>query len=385
MRIGEFTDTFLPIVDGVGRVVHAYATELSKLEHEVTVVTPLYDTGHRGGYPFEIVDYIGYPVPTTPQYRTGSPATDAHYRKRIRMVQMDILHAHGPFGAGREALRLAKSRKIPLIASFHSKYYDDFLKVTKSETLAKIALSNVVSYYEKCDDVWAVSEATAEVLRSYGYKGPLHVMPNGVTLREPTARGRETLAQQYPRLGTVPMLLFVGQMNWKKNILRVLEASHELLVQGIPFHLVLAGQGPDEAAIRSKVEEFGLQAHCTMTGHIGDAELLDALYEKASLFLFPSLYDNAPMVVRESAVMGTPAVLIRGSDAAEIVHHKENGLLCEDSGADLARVVRDALSTPADLARLGEAARRTIPTPWSRIMLQVVEGYERNIKEFKGR
>ena len=58
MKIAQCTDTFLPITDGVGRVVHAYATGLSALGHEVTVISPLYDTGHRANYPFELVDYL---------------------------------------------------------------------------------------------------------------------------------------------------------------------------------------------------------------------------------------------------------------------------------------------------------------------------------------
>lgn len=60
------------------------------------------------------------------QYRFGEAMLDAHYRKRIRMVELDIVHAHSPFHAGSEALRLAAVRKLPLVATFHSKYYDDF-------------------------------------------------------------------------------------------------------------------------------------------------------------------------------------------------------------------------------------------------------------------
>ena len=40
LRIGQFTDTFLPIVDGVGRVALAYAETLSHIGHEVTVSAP---------------------------------------------------------------------------------------------------------------------------------------------------------------------------------------------------------------------------------------------------------------------------------------------------------------------------------------------------------
>lgn len=384
MRIGEFTDTFLPIADGVGRVVHAYATELTRLGHQVTVVAPMYNTGYRGGYPFDLVDFVSMKVPTAPQYRTGTPTTDAHYRRRILASPLDILHAHAPFATGREALRLAKARNLPLVASFHSKYYDDFYKFIKSEALSKLMLNNVISFYEKCDEVWAVSQSTAEVLRAYGYQGPITVMPNGATLRRPQAGAVAQVEERF-KLDDTPMLLFAGQLNWKKNLLRILEASTLLRDRGLRFQLVLAGQGPDEDAIRDKVEELGLKEHCVMTGHIEEVKHLDALYKKAALFVFPSLYDNAPMVVREAAVMGTASVLIRGSDAAEIVTDLDNGLLCEDTSENLAQVLEHALTQPQRLVALGQRAQETIPVPWSDIMVRVVDAYERLKRDFKGR
>ena len=126
LQIGEFTDTFIPVVDGVGRVVLAYANTLARKGHQVTVVTPMYDTGYRGGYPFELVDFVGSDVPLIKQYKTGEPPLDSHYRARIRMIPLDIVHAHSPFMAGSEALRLARKRDIPMVGTFHSKYKDDF-------------------------------------------------------------------------------------------------------------------------------------------------------------------------------------------------------------------------------------------------------------------
>lgn len=378
LRIGQFSDTFLPVVDGVGRVALAYSETLCKMGHQVSVVAPMYDTGFRGGYPFELVDFQAVGVPGMKQYRTGEAPMDAHYRRRMRMIPLDIVHSHSPFTAGSEALRLAVQRKLPLVGTFHSKYYDDFLKATKSEKLARVGVKFVVDFYERCDEVWAVGQSTADVLREYGYEGEITVMPNGVTLRrvEPSAIAE---AERRWGLGRAPMILFVGQMNWKKNILTVLEACARLKADGTAFHLVLAGQGPDLKEIERKIQELNLGDRTHLAGHITDARVLDALYSRASLFAFPSLYDNAPMVVREAAVMGTPSVMVRGSSAAEIITHGENGYLCDNSAEDLARVIASALADPAAIAQVGKKARETIPVPWEKIMTTVVERYTRLI------
>ena len=376
LRIGEFSDTFLPVVDGVGRVVQAYAETLSAMGHQVTVVAPMYDTGARGGFPYELLEFIATPLPGMKQYRLGEAMLDAHYRKRIRMVELDIVHAHSPFTAGSEALRLASVRKIPLVATFHSKYYDDFLKATKSESVAKMMTKFVVNFYNRCDEVWAVGNNTADVLRSYGFKGDVQVMPNGATLRTVNPSDVEEVTRRFS-LGDEPMVLFVGQMDWKKNILTVLEACAELKKQGKKFRLLLAGQGIDLNAIEQKLHELNIQDIAQTLGHITDTSLLDGLYARAAVFAFPSLYDAAPMVVREAAVMGTPSVMVRGSTAGEVIRDGENGYLCENDPKDLARVIRGIMEDPAAAGRVGENARNTIPVPWSKVLETAAERYER--------
>ena len=378
LRIGEFTDTFLPIVDGVGRVVQAYSETLCKMGHQVTVVAPMYDTGFQGGFPFELVDYVGSSVPGMKQYKVGEAILDAHYRKRIRMIELDLVHAHSPFTAGSEAIRLAAVRKLPLVATFHSKYYDDFLKATRSESIAKMGVKLVVGFYNRCDEVWAVGSKTADVLRKYGYEGEIQVMPNGATMRTVSPNDVQEVSRRW-NLGSEPVILFVGQMDWKKNILTVLEACAEMKKQGQSFRLLLAGQGMDTEELRQKIHDLNIQDRSEMLGHITDTSLLDALYARASIFAFPSLYDASPMVVREAAVMGTPSVLVRNSTAAEVIRHGENGLLCKNDPKDLARVIREALKDPARLKTIGQNARETIPVPWEKVLEKAVERYERLI------
>ncbi|MDD3109023.1 MAG: glycosyltransferase [Eubacteriales bacterium] len=374
MRVALVTETFLPVVDGVGRVVVAYAETLAKMGHEVTVSAPLYNTGHRGGLPFELVDYTGFRVPTAPQYKTGSPILCDHYRRRMAMLDFDIVHAHSPFVAGREALRISRERGIPLVATFHSKFYDDFLKITKSETLANIVVSNIVSFFERCDEVWAVSASSGEVLRGYGYHGPMQVMTNGTTLRPGNPQALARARDRY-QLGDVPVLLFVGQINWKKNILRILEAAALLRQSGTGFHLILVGQGSDEDKIRQKINDLGLDTVTILTGHVASTDDLDALYKAATLFVFPSLYDTFSLVVREAAAMGTPSVVVADSCAAEDIRDHYNGFLCADDSADLARVIQDALDDPEGTRLMGANAQASIPVTWDAVMRDVVSRY----------
>lgn len=372
MRIVQFSDSFLPIMDGVGNVVYQYAQNLGQKGHECYVVAPQTDTGYRGGFPFEIVDYIGVPLLRMKSYTVGMPALDAHCKNRLSAIRADIVHVHSPFIAGQAGILFAQKNHLPIVGTFHSKYYDDFLQVTGMELLAEVGVKYVVSFYEKCDEVWAVSASSADTLKGYGYRGEIRVMPNGTDLRAvPDDKAREVCAR-YGLDGDTPVLLYVGQINWKKNLRRVLEACARLRH---PFRLVMAGQGPHEKEVRKLAEQLGIAEKLLFTGHLTDLDALAALYQRANLFLFPSLYDTSGLVMREAAAMGTPSVMVRGTSVAEGISDGDNGLLCADDSEDLARVVDAELGDPAALKRMGRRAHDTIPIPWTRLVDDVVARY----------
>lgn len=381
MQIGQFTDTFFPIVDGVGRVVYNYANTIAVKGHECYVIAPMANTGYQGNFPFELIEFISRALPITPQYNTGIPQLDSHYDSRISRVNLDIIHAHSPFIAGREAARIAKKRDIPLIGTFHSKYYDDFYKLTRANMLADIGVRYVVSFYERCDQVWTVSYSSADVLHDYGYRGHIEVVPNGTPDTTPDPVDQENAIARFSLPTDKPILFYCGQMNFKKNIARILEACALLKKDGCAFQMVFSGQGPDVKAITEMADRLDLSDRVLLTGHITEDSLLYGLYQAASLFVFPSLYDTSGMVVREAAAMETPSVVVRDSAAAEPITDGVNGLLCTDSTEDLFRVLKDALSDPQRLCQMGKEARRTIYLSWNNIIDDVLLRYEDAIRE----
>ena len=375
MRIIQFSDSFIPIMDGVGNVVYQYALNMGQKGHETYVVAPQTDTGYRGGFPFEMVDYLGVPLPKIKSYKVGAPLLDVHCQNRLNAIKADIVHVHSPCISGLAGIAYGQKHALPIVGTFHSKYYDDFLQITGVELLAEVGVKHVVNFYDHCTEVWAVSASSAETLRGYGYNGPIRVMPNGTDIHPVDDAAVDAMSE---RLGLdgAPLLLYVGQINWKKNLRCTLEAAAKL---DRPFRLVLAGQGPHEKEISALAASLHIEDRVIFTGHIVDQQALNALYRLASLFLFPSLYDTSGLVVREAAAVGTPSVVVRGSSAAEGVVDGVNGFLCEDDPDDLAQVIGRALRDADALVSVGQKARETIPIPWSMLVDQVLENYRRII------
>ena len=371
MIIGEFSECYPPHVDGVGMVVGSYCEELSKAGETCYYIAPRNAAKqYRDAAPetYPVIKYASVPIPKE-AYSVGLPTLDLSYQLDLGYIPFDIVHAHTPFVSAIEATRVARLRKIPLVATFHSKYYDDVYGKTHSDVIAAAVVQRIVQFYEKCDEVWTVNDATAEVLRGYGFKGDIVIMQNG-----------SVRAELRYDLGRGNVFLFVGQQNFKKNTDSILKAAAMYKRTGRDFRIVFAGQGPDAEKMQALADELGLSDVAVFTGHIADREILKGLYARADLFVFPSLYDNAPMVVREAAAAGTPSLLIKGSCAAEGVEDGVNGFLCENTPEDIAACMERAVPTAK---AVGAKARETIPIPWHRIAKDVLDRYTALIERKK--
>ncbi len=382
MIVGQFCDSYPPTLDGVARVTFSYCSTLSKMGHAAYYIAPKNPKAPE--YPdLNTIFSPGFKMPTE-QWHVGLPALGIKYRKALDDIPFDIVHAQSPFIAGSEALRIAKKLNVPLVSTFHSKYYDDFLQRTHSKHLSKVLLKKtVIDFYEKCDAVWAVNDGTAEVLRSYGFGGKITVMENGTNI-EPV--DNKMLARMQKRAGIkdgVPTFVFVGRHNKQKNIESALEACAVLKRRGVKFRFVTAGDGPDFEKLVKQARDLGLRNEVKFLGHIDDRAEIMALYSLGDLLVFPSLYDSAPMVLREAASVGTPGLVIDGSCSAENFRDGNNALIAPDDNPET--IANKIVEWLPDLEKIGSRAKETIPVSWDEIMKKVVREYEALIEEKQGR
>jgi glycosyltransferase involved in cell wall biosynthesis len=131
------------------------------------------------------------------------------------------------------------------------------------------------------------------------------------------------------------------------------------------------------------VEEYNLKNHVRFMGVITDRSELRTYYAASDLFVFPSIYDNSPLVVQEAAAFNVPAILVRGSSAAEAIHDGENGFLTDNDPSSLATLIAQLIKNPSTLRNAGEMARRTIHHPWEDIVDDVYTRYIELIRNHK--
>ena len=382
MRIAIVCDSFFPVVDGVVRTVDAYAKLMQAQGHEVCVICPKYKDTEYPDIPYPVYTLPALHIPGF-AYAVGLGVVSKEVKRLFKTNPPDVIHSHSPFLLGRMALRLGRRYRVPVTATFHSKYYDDAYNVTHSKLLANIMVNYVVDFFAKADIVWACSASTAKTLRGYGYNGEIHVMENGAELHESPydpATLRRMAVEKYQLPTDRKVLLFVGQMIWQKNLRLILDTMRALKESGGGYYLVLGGSGYHESAIRAYAKELDLEDEVRFIGKVEDRGLLFGLYAYADLFFFPSVYDNAPLVLREAAMAGLPSLLAEGSNAAEIVEDGVNGYTAETTPEVMAEKIRKILNDPRH-ALVGQRAMETIPISWEEIVSRVLQAYRTCSKE----
>lgn len=378
-NIGLFNDCFPPVMDGVSVCVQNYAYWLQKKVGGVQVITPNVPGEDYSVYDYKVVDYLSVPVPFRPPYVTGVAELDPGFVADILKTRFKIVHAHCPFATGLAAQRVASVQHIPMVATFHSKYRDDFSRVIKSKRVVNSIIKGIVSFYEHCDEVWVPQESVREVIREYGFKGNVEVVDNGCDL---VSDYPDSFFEESRRkLGVAPgefVMLFVGQHIWEKNIRFILEGLDR--VKDLPYRMFFVGNGYAAGEMKDIISRKGLGDKVTMVGNINDRELLKLYYASADLFLFPSLYDNAPLVVREAAALHTPSLMIDGATASSIITDLQNGFLTGNSVDDFAACIRRLYADPSLVRDAGLRASKSIVRSWEDVAGEVLDRYNSLIR-----
>lgn len=375
---GLFNDSFPPIIDGVTLTVENYATWISHSGRTPCIITPW--NPKKVETPWEVMRFVSLPIHNRHPYRYGYPKLDPFIWRRLKKTNFRILHAHCPFSSGRLAVFVKRHQNVPLIGTFHSKYKSDLQHSFKRMPFCvPIIMKRILNFFNSCDEVWIPQPQVAETVRKYGYKGPLTVVENGNDFAS-IIKGdvHEYKVEAKKRLGFKPSdfnLLFVGQHIWEKGldiIVNTLETLKDLPDLKINF----IGDGYAVSDLEKIVKTKDLEPMVRVLGLITDRAILSDYFAASDLFFFPSLYDNAPLVVREAAAMGTPSLLIKGSTAGEVINCGKNGFLVDKNISEIGNLIRKLYNDRKIISEVGITAKNTLVRSWEDIVGEVMDRYE---------
>ncbi len=142
---------------------------------------------------------------------------------------------------------------------------------------------------------------------------------HGVTGNQKLVTGKEGIITNYQLPITTPYFLFIGRLEERKNVVRIIEAFGILKTKyGIPHQLVLAGKpGYGYRAISDKLQVTSYKQDIVELGYVSEEEKWELL-KQAEVFVFPSLYEGFGIPILEAQSVGTPVVTSNTSSLPEV-------------------------------------------------------------------
>lgn len=381
LNIGIFNDSFYPGFDGVISVVDNLARNLS-VYHNVTVFVPKYPNNKFDDsiFPYKVVRLNSVPgkIIRLDDYPLCLARYNFRYDYLISKENLDIIHVHSPFMTGKLGIEYGRAHNIPVVATMHTQFKEEITKITQNKTVVNFILKNIiVKNFEKCDEVWCVNNGIGKILKSYGYSKNYFVYNNATDflpiLDQKSAL--DEINKLYGLKADENLLLFVGRITTLKNIFFILDAVKKLKDKNISFKMMYVGDGIDMNKLKAKVKAYNLNDTVILTGKITDKDLLQKVYLRAKLFLFPSTYDASSIVQIEAASQKTPTLFLYGSCTSTTAKEDISGFFSSYNLDSYCSKIEQILSDDSYYQKVQEGCYKHLYVTWKQSVSLMEERY----------
>jgi glycosyltransferase involved in cell wall biosynthesis len=373
LRIALFSGNYNYVRDGANQALNRLVAYLLRQGATVRVYSPTTETPA-----FEPAgDLISLPsvsIPGRAEYRlsTGLPSS---VRADLAEFDPNIVHISSPDIAAHRAVSWARRRKIPVVASVHTRFetYPSYYKLEFFEPLIRAIMRRI---YRRCDALLVPAQSTAAVLRAQRMNKLIYMWTRGVD-REQFNPGRRDIEWRRS-LGIADhelAVMFLGRLVLEKG-LDVFAETVDLLVQRkVPHRPLVIGDGP----ARTWFEQH--MPNGIFVGQLVGSDLARAV-ASSDVFLNPSVTEAFGNVTLEAMACGLPVVAAAATGATNLVRDGETGMLVEPGDVEGFAEALETYARKPDLRRQhGEAGLEYARTQdWDEINGAVLKTYLRVIE-----
>lgn len=390
MRIGLFSDTYTPEINGVVSSIVTLQEGLEANGHEVYIITT-----HPSLVSISYVDHVlrlpGIELKQMYGYVLTSPL---HIRahQMIKEMNLDIIHSHTEFGIGIFSRIESRLLGLPLVITYHTTYedYTHYVNVFKSKQFEKIARKTVSKlsriYINTSDAIISPSNKTRKMLMGYGVKKDIHVIPTGLDLDrfDPKHSSQKDILSLKKELNIDlkdKVILYVGRIAKEKSIDWVIKGFNEVSFEN--SHLVIVGSGPEIENLQKLASKLACHRRIYFVGKKPAPEV-PIYYHMADVFVSASLTETQGMTFVEAFASHTPVFAREDDVLKELVLENETGFFF-DSPQQFAQKIENYFNlSEADQEVIKERAAKTaLPYARSYFIEAVQKVYQQAISDVK--
>lgn len=335
MRIGLFTDTYPPYINGVSTSVLMLKQGLEKLGHKVYVVTVNSENFHYKKED-DVLMIPGVPIGILDFRMTSLYPLRA--KKIIKSWNLDVIHTHTEFGVGSFARLIAKQYNIPLVHTYHTMYEEYIYYITKGYFDG--ASKKLVEYLTLflCDktveELIVPTKKTYDLFKEkYKVKRDVHIIPSGIDVtrfyRENINKKElENLKKELNIKKDDFIILYVGRIAKEKNIEFLINNLKDISKKIPKTKMVIVGDGPDMNDLALLVHKNKLDKKVIFTGKVPWNDI-PKYYQLANVFVTSSKTETQGLTVIEAMAASKVVVAIKDESFLLVMTDQQDGLFFE--------------------------------------------------------
>ena len=373
LRIALFSGNYNYVRDGANQALNRLVGYLLRQGAQVRVYSPVVK---RPAFPAtgDLVNVAAFKVPGREEYRIPYKLP-LSARRDLEMFAPNLIHVSSPDFVAHRALSWARWRKIPVVASVHTRF-DTYLQYYGLKYLEPAARAIMRRFYRRCDAIVVPAQSTAAIMRAQRMNKDISLWARGVDRTQFNPERRSLEWRRAHGIGDDEMVVsFLGRLVLEKGLDVFADAVDAARAMGVPMRVVAIGAGPAHDYFQERLPD------AIFTGQLTGAELATAL-ASTDVFLNPSITETFGNVTLEAMASGLPVMAAAASGTTSLVQDNVTGRLAEAGDIDaMANELADYQRNPELRLKHGTAGLEFAKTmDWDEINAAVMHVYERIIE-----
>lgn len=366
MRVGIFTNNYLPNPYGVSGSIESFRKQFEKQGHSVFIFSPNYKN-----YKDTNSNIFRYPSLDI-QYKIKFPLVIPYSRKIDKVINnlnLDIIHSQHPNLLGTVAKKWAKKKNIPLVFTWHTLYdqYAHFIPLIPNKLVSKYIIHKAVKYANESDFVITPTNSVKEIIKNWGVINKnIEAIPTGVEEKFYQNPDKNKIRNKFNIKDDEILLLLVSRLTQEKNIEFLFNSIIKILKADCPLvsgqsankvKFLISGDGYLLPKLKNIAKENNLSDRIIFEGIVSKEELKN-YYSTADIFVYASKSETQGMIVSEAMYCGLPIVAVNAPGICDLVQNNINGFLTSENEKELSGTVEKLIKDTDLRNKFGEASQK---------------------------
>lgn len=309
MKILITTDLYTTATNGVVTSVRNLMEELTKKGHEIRVLTVSEKLkSHQDGNIYYIKSLsLGAIYPDV-----RMPLSHHHHRFIRDLIDWkpDLIHSQCEFFSYQFAEYISRKTEAPIVHTYHTLYEQYVTYIVPSQRLGAYFVGKLSRLrLRKADAIVAPTAKVETVLKNYGLRNPIYVVPSGVALEQHKQRITDEERKQKRQALGIPedaqVLINLGRLGTEKNLTELVELFAQAKAHNSRLLLLFVGDGPARQELEETAQRLGVSRFVIFTGMVPPEEV-HTYYQLGDVFVSASTSETQGLTYVEAAANGLP-------------------------------------------------------------------------------